>query len=165
MKLDSRSFDLGKITGLLEAFQTINHKTNHSFSFDLIFVPKEGKSELLIIEGYFLKYFKSFEVELIDNPRSYLQGELKSWFFEYLPNNNSGSYSFIDPAKDFSLSDYEEQDRYTKEWTELMMTTLNPQKVYTLKDCLPVGFYACEYSNILFVTEEIIYILHLSWSD
>ncbi|MFM2479517.1 hypothetical protein [Celerinatantimonas sp. MCCC 1A17872] len=109
------SYEIGRISGILEGFAGINNKTNHGFTFEIeLLDPKIATEES--VTNYLTKFYPDSTLSFtpISEWRTVLSSYIEKWLFCYQPHNDAhgnviagecGSYySYLkDVDRSFSL--------------------------------------------------------------
>lgn len=161
--IDEFSAMYGEIKGFLYAFECINGKADHSYTFSLEMQNKEGSPEE-IIKKYFNSQVKCrLELEKLENWEAIFLRALKYWLFEYLYQDIPHHLYITDRMMSYTLSTKTNQEAIVLELIKKIKDCFSPTKVWNVK-VNPLEYYD---HGVDFALENTTYILflHIGVSD
>lgn len=161
---ERRIFNYGIIVGKLETIARFNDKTNHIYNFELSSIPKlntiaesieykvENISESYTLEKISLKEAFKFFFKLFYN----------KWFYSY---QDESEYHLSDVGNNFSLYFDEWKREWIEDFVDLLLQTIDPIQIYEIEYQNLKSYYASDYDEFIFESEDEVYYFKLSVID
>lgn len=161
------NYKLGKIDGIFKAFEWVNAKTNHQYSFEISILQGsdtlEKQAELHLKQWYENAIVETQELE---NWKVELTSTLKRWLFDYVPNNEEGCQfeTLLDETKAFNLSRSEARQLFVENLFGELQETLDIVKVIKVNIKTDEWYEAC-WDDFAIQGEKASIFLHFGDSD
>jgi len=154
---------VAEIRGFFRAFEWVNHKTNHGYSFEISTADPTG--DLTKDVNAHLSAFSptSLVVQPYNDWRQTLFDSLKRWLLSYLRDHPSIG-RLTDKSNTFSLS----SRSFHKDMIDPLIAKIESLGAITSGHNIVVetdGFYACDYTDIVLETSELLIFLHFDVCD
>lgn len=167
-------YELGRLSGILEAFAMINTKCNHTYSFEIVNLHVASASQFAF-QQYFLDIYPEAQIRFEASPLvdSTVYDSLKKWLFSYqkvaeideqMISSGSDLCYLDDPYQAFILSDIETQQSFIENFVEALSSLLMIQKVYQVH-VKTDSWYECAWDDFIFEGQDGSVFLHLGVSD
>lgn len=161
---EHKIFNYGIIVGKLETIARFNDKTNHAYNFELSIIPKlntiaesiedkvENTSESYTLKKISLEKAFKFFFKLLHH----------KWFYSY---QDKRDYHLSDVGNNFSLYFDEWKREWIEDFVDLLLQTIDPIQIYEIEYQNLKSYYASDYDEFIFESEDEIYYFKLSVTD
>jgi hypothetical protein len=156
---------LGRLQGILSAFEWFNDWANHGHTFELRRL--DGFDEKAI-NGHFAAFADSVRLQRLQPWQKPVADSLNRWLYCYLTDGHVRYPSETHERVEFRAEFPQSREDYRIELAEGIAleldTVLTPQAVWQVL-CHPIHFYENVWDDIVFVGMHGVYLLHLGVSD
>lgn len=167
-------FELGRLSGILEAFAIMNSKSNHNYSFEIVNLNTVNNSQIAF-RKYFFEYYPEADIQFEKLPlvdfRVY--EAIKKWLFSYqkspfINEDWMGSWSDLcyleDKYQAFTLTREDGLDYFLKNFIEQLISLIGVRNIYKVNVSTD-SWYECEWDDFIFEGLDGSIFLHLGVSD
>lgn len=168
------SYEIGRLSGILEGFSYINNKVNHGFTFELFELDNKKT-----IEDSSDKYYKKLCSDAYASFgrmqfwKTTLSSTLKEWLFSYQPRFNQwgkiishGPDHLRDHYDSFDLSDEDSRNDMVLEFCDALDNTLDIIRgVHVFMNAENTRMYDIVWEDLAFEGRYGSVFMHLGWSD
>ncbi len=154
---DVATLAYGELRGFLRAFEALNAKTNHSYTFSFDAIPKTDDVSTAIQQR--LEDCR-VETRRIDDWVSETKRILERWLFAY--QDPTGRLE--DQHRTFALSHESSRRALVDTVMEMLKAIVTPLNAWRV-EVQTKQFYECAWDDIAFEDERYVYFLHLGVSD
>jgi hypothetical protein len=154
---------LAELRGFFRAFELVNNKTNHGYTFEIQGVPRDGDIDAAIAAQFADINLTSLTLNRIDDWRALVSATLIRWFLAYL-HDPVELGRLIDRSNTFSLS----MRSFHKDLVEPIIQRL--ESLAPFQDAFSIDvqtdeFYACEWTDLVLVSPDLLLFLHFDVCD
>ena len=174
--MEKLSFELGRISGILEGLAQVNNKTNHGFTFDISLLGNVGSIESLA-QDHLKKDYPDSEISFSSLKlwKKELSQCLEKWLFCYQPQKDTdgkilvgGCGSFFSYLKDidnsFSLSHPSFRSDFLMKLCDSLDSMLDVVQVLEVK-LQTKSWYECDWNDYVIEGRLANVFLHFGVSD
>lgn len=174
IKMKNIDFELGRLSGILDAFALINTKCNHGYSFEITHLKTNCESQRAF-QDYFLEIYPdaqmTFEELTVTDLK--VRDALRTWLFSYqkaddvdesLIGTGSPDCYLEDQYQAFVLTERDAQQSFVDDFLAKLNALLVTQKVYQVHVCTH-SWYECAWDDFILEGQEGSVFLHLAVSD
>jgi hypothetical protein len=174
--MDEFSYEIGRLSGILEAMSAINGKTNHGFTFEIVALESdesiETKTENFLKESY------PDALIMFDNLQSWredLSKIIEKWLFHYQPHKDingntiqggygSGAAYLQDVYESFSMSSESFRADFLAEIIDSIEVLLNVRRALSVS-LNTKSWYECDWDDVVLEGSKGNIFIHLGVSD
>lgn len=161
---EKKIFNLGIITGELNAIAEFNTKTDHAYYFEIENSPKTKniKDSIFKRTQHISDSYQLIKIENKDAFNIFFKLLHDKWFYAY---QNKDEYYLSDVGNNFSLYMNPWKKEWIKEFVDFLLQTLNPIHIYKIEYGYLKSYYASDYDEFLFECKDENFHFRLSVSD
>ena len=157
----TRDERLARLQGFLCAFEEINLRSDHIYTFTIDRLERRATLEETL--GAYVGGIKTVALQPIDSWRDDLIPVVERWLFAFQIDTTTGAAEQTRPGSS-ALRDPRRRAELAAALLEEVAQTIAPVQVWSVQFEVD-GFYECEWNDTAFEAEDAIYVLHLGVSD
>lgn len=160
---NSTAETLAELRGFFHAFECVNGKTDHGYSFEISVAEPTGDIATDIAAKIVTDTLMSTSLQACDQWRKTLFQTLKRWLLAYL-NDRHSIGRLTDASRTFSLS----SRSFHKDMIDPIIDQI--ESIAPVHSAYEItveteGFYACDYTDLVLVTTGPLVFLHFDVCD